>query len=112
MKKLIITSVLLAVFFICNAQTKNGSQTKANMDFKTTKYKAGFSYYDNRGIKNTLLKWIKVDANLYRWSIKCEWMGVTELAWTDDCWIDVYTKKAYLNERTHKIVYYDTTIVR
>lgn len=88
------------------------NKLKVSNDFKPTNYKAGFTYYDNRGCKNTLLKWTFVGkwfgVNIYRWRIKCEWLGVTALAWTDDCWIDVYTQKAYLNERTHKIVYYDS----
>lgn len=88
------------------------NKLKVSSDFKPTRYKSGFTYYDNKGVKNTLLKWVKVGTwfgvDTYRWRVKAEFLGVSALVWTDDCWIDVYTQKAYLNERTHKIVYYDS----
>lgn len=82
---------------------------------KISKYEPGFSYRDNRGAKITLLEWIKIDHSLmndkYRWRIKCELLGIETLAWTDDCWIDLYTGKAFLNEQTHQITYYDDVVI-
>jgi hypothetical protein len=67
-----------------------------------TKYDAGFTYYDTRGCKCTLLEWTNG-----RWRTSFEWLGVTAEGWTDDCWIDLYTGKAFLNEQIHQIVYYN-----
>lgn len=80
------------------------SQTKS-------RYQKGFTFYDNRGIKVTLVEWVKLPSvfgDLYRWKAKFEGLGVVADGWTDDKWIDVYTKKAFLNEQTHQIVYYDS----
>ena len=67
-----------------------------------TKYEAGFTYYDTSGIKCTLIKW-----NGERWETLFEERGIGAMGFTDDCWIDLYTKKAFLNEQTHQITYYD-----
>jgi hypothetical protein len=84
------------------------------MDEHKSKYEKGFTYFDDRGTKITLLEWVNVfndstnpNSILYRWKVKCEAFGIISEAWTDDCWIDVYTKKAFLNKQTNKILYYD-----
>lgn len=68
------------------------NKLKVNMDFKPTKYKSGFIYYDKKGYKNTLINWVKVGeilgVDVYRWTVKIEIAGVSALAWTDDYWIN------------------------
>jgi hypothetical protein len=83
-----------------NAQYRKAEQGKTN-------YKAGFSYYDSRGTKCTLIKWESIGMGFYRWKTRFEQFGISSMGWTDDCWIDLYTGKAFLNERTHQITYYD-----
>lgn len=70
-----------------------------------TNYKAGFVYHDSRGIKCTLIKWVNLGMD-YRWKTKFEQHGVSAYGWSDDCWIDLYTGKAYLDEQTNQFVYY------
>lgn len=96
MKKLILLLIITASM---QAQYKKAEYGKTN-------YKAGFVYYDSRGTKCTLIKWISLGID-YRWKTKFEQFGVSSYGWTDDCWLDVATKKAFINEQTHKIVYYD-----
>lgn len=100
---------LNAQIMISEADSLNA--LKVGSDFKPTKYKAGFKYTTQRGEKMTLIEYIKdgqlFGVDLYRWRVKIEWLGVSVVAWTDDCWIDVATKKAYLNEKLHKIIYYE-----
>lgn len=77
-----------------------------------SRYEKGFSFYDYRGAKMTLVKWTNVGQGFgYRWTVKVEWLGVTADGWTDDQWIDLYTGKCFLNERTHQMVYYDSVII-
>lgn len=93
----------LLILLLCFAGFTTMAQDKS-------RYEKGFSFYDNRGAKLTLVEWGMYGFK-YRWRCKIEWMGVTAEAYTDDCWIDVYTEKAFLNERTHQIVYYDSVII-
>ncbi len=87
------------------------NKLKVNDDFKQTAYSVGFTYYNEQGLKTTLIKWVKtgtwLGVDMYRWRIKIEFGSQNILAWTDDCWIDVATGKAYLNTQLHKIIYYD-----
>ena len=114
MKKLLLLIILLLNVNIMSSQEnyKDNDIIKVIIDSQEykTKYKPGFSYYDNRGCKCTLIKWVDVGMG-FRWKTKFEWLGVTCYGWTDDCWIDVYTKKAFVNERTHQIVYYDSVTI-
>lgn len=101
-------------------QTISFPLTVTRDSIPATKYKSGFTYYDDHGVKTTLIKWenvsqayyenrIKVYPALWRWSTKLEFAGVVikGKTWTDDCWIDVYTGKAYLDEKKHQVVYYN-----
>lgn len=102
MKKLILGLFMLSII------TTQGQYKKAELG--KTNYKKGFSYYDSRGVKCTLVKWEKQGQfpfSEYRWKTRFEFMGVSTTGWTDDCWIDLYTGKAFLNEQTHEITYYD-----
>lgn len=100
--------IILIISLLIYGSTTAQKYVKA--EFRKTNYKPGFTYYDSRGIKCTLIKWEKVGgmiANERRWRAKFECMGETSYGWTDDCWIDLYTGKAFLNERNHQIIYYD-----
>lgn len=86
------------------------NKLKVSINFKPTKYKPGFVYYDNNGFPTTLLSWVKAGSlygvDTYRWRIKINLMGGVEtLAYTDDCWIDVRTGKAYI-DKDYQIKYY------
>lgn len=120
--KIYIITIAIA---LCGIKVQSQNRIDSLNKFKVgtmqagpTKYKSGFVYYDSRGVKNTLLKWTRVtkpgtlfyDHDEYRWRVKMEFCGVIAYGWTDDCWIDLYMHKAYLNEQLHKIVYYDTTV--
>lgn len=74
---------------------------------QTSRYKPGFRFYDNDR-KVTLLKFIDVGMGHFRWKAQFELLGVKAIGFTDDCWIDLYTGKCFLDERRHKIVYYDS----
>lgn len=78
----------------------------------TTKYKPGFTFYDDYGTKITLVKWEEIPLmswrTIHRWRARFERGGYSALGWTDDCWIDLYTGKAYYDRRNHRIVYYDS----
>jgi hypothetical protein len=93
---------LLTILFMTNsqAQYKKAEHGKTN-------YKKGFSYYNTSGVKCTLIRWENVGMDGYRWKTKFEQFGVSAMGWTDDRWIDLYTGKAFLNERTNQITYYD-----
>lgn len=94
MKKL-FTALLIIIYLNVNAQYKKAPEGKTN-------YKKGFTYHNNRGEKCTLIAFING-----RWKTKFQIYGVYAIGWTDDCWIDIATGKAFLNEQTHQIVYYD-----
>ena len=90
------------------------NKLKVGVDNKPTKYKPGFTYYNDCGNKITLIEYKKVATDFYgiddyRWRALSEMVGteIKYLIWTDDCWIDLYTDKAYYDRRNHKIVYYD-----
>lgn len=121
MKSIHLTIILLA--FVYNGNGQKGypkypkhmcdSLNKLKVDaisMKPTVYKVGFSFTNQRGEHWKLLEWKKngeiMGVDAYRWWCEVKWLGITTNMWTDDCWIDVATKKAYLNEQTHKIIYY------
>jgi predicted small secreted protein len=93
-------------------QIDSFNKLKVGIEFKPTAYKEGFTFYDDRGVKATLLKWTyngkMFGVDTYRWRTNWEYAGVSSLGWTDDCWIDLYTGKAYYDKKNMKIVYYDT----
>jgi hypothetical protein len=100
MKKVFILTLLSSLSF-CNAQYVKAKQGETN-------YKEGFSYYEHGRIdvKITLLKWDDRGMD-YEWRTKVEVLGTTTYGWTDDEWIDLNTDKAFYNNQTHEIIYYD-----
>src|SRR5688572_7324193 len=104
MKKIIIVLLLLlsteakSQSIFTQSEIDSLNKLKVGSDRKPTSYKAGFVYYDGQGIKTTLLKWVNtgkwLGVNEYRWRTRLDVGGLSVLAWTDDCWIDVYTGKA------------------
>lgn len=100
------TMKTLAILFLFVCQFTHGQQLP-----QKSRYEKGFSYFDGRGTKVTLVEWVKVGSGImehYRWKTRNEFAGITFDAWSDDCWIDLYTGKCFLNERTHQMVYYDS----
>lgn len=105
-------NILMLLFAILTATTTAQTPEKLGIDAKPTKYEPGFEYTTNHGEKATLIKWVYVGDSFngveeYRWRVLVEKGGFAAVVWTDDCWIDVSIGKAYLDEKQHKIIYYE-----
>ena len=88
-----------------------------NIGDSTTSYKPGFKYWDyNSQVWVTLLKWQKIPAShgfppIWRWRTRLvNKFGFTikEKTWTDECWIDLNTGKAYYDEEHLRIINIET----
>lgn len=109
--------IILTVIFIVIA-TKLKAQImfdslnnlKVGINYKPTKYKSGFEYTTNHQEKAILLKWVyshnEMGIKIYRWRVKIKKFGISAIVWTDDCWIDLSTNKAYLDKQKNEIIYY------
>lgn len=75
--------------------------------YTDSRYKSGFVFYEH-GTKVTLLKWIDVGHGMYRWKANFQLGNISGIGYTDDCIIDLYTDKAYIDTRRQKIIPYDS----
>lgn len=76
------------------------NKLKVGIDYKPTKYKSGYVFYEQHGAKVTLLRWVHEGAKSfgvyqYRWRcrIEIERIGGSALCWFDDKNIEKYSKQ-------------------
>ena len=102
MRRIFLIATVLSMSLTSNSQILEGADSlnklKVGIDFKPTKYKAGYVFYEQHGAKVTLLRWVG-QSQMYgvvthRWSCRIEIKGVSgsAMCWFDDESIEKYSK--------------------